>query len=243
MKIIQISDLHICKNTNQSFFSQNSMDSLKKIVDDIKKHQDITLVLITGDISQDGSIESYDNALKLLKEIEKPIYCIPGNHDSIVHMHESFGYSELNILSGDIKINDWEFYYVNTSTPGTDSGFIDPITLSPLKEKLEKTNSNVVIVTHHHLLPIGTPLVDECMVINPENLLKILDENNKVKLVMCGHVHGDYHITRNHYCLETSPATCFQWVKTAKTPQSINSNGYKIFTFHSNNYESECIFL
>ena len=243
MKIIQISDLHICRDKNQHFFSQNSMNSLNKIVNEIKKYQDISFVIITGDISQDGSLESYKNALEILNTISLPIYYIPGNHDDQKIMHELFNKSGISLISESIKLDGWEFHHINTSIPGTDCGFIDANTLTSFKDKLSITNNNIVIVSHHHLLPVGTPLVDECMVVNPDDLLKILDENRKIKLVICGHVHGDYKITRKHYCLESSPATCFQWAKTAKKPQAINSHGYKILTFHSNYYESECIFL
>ncbi|MGK2894509.1 metallophosphoesterase family protein [Klebsiella michiganensis] len=243
MKIIQISDTHICKEKNNVFFSQISMVNLKKITDDIKKHKDISAVLITGDISQDGTIESYINSLELLGNINPPIYCIPGNHDNIENMCEAFSSSNIRIISDAVEIDGWEFHYINTTIPGEDCGLIDDYNLNLIRKKLSETTNNVVIVTHHHILPVGTQLVDECMVLNTDELLKVLDENKSVKLVMCGHVHGDYKITRGHYCMETSPATCFQWIKETKTPHVIHSIGYKVFTFHSNNYESECIFL
>lgn len=244
MKIIQISDLHICERSNQSLYSQISSESLDKVLSEIRDVSDISFIIVTGDISQDGSLDSYKHALRLLESINTPIYCIPGNHDNDKNLHSIFeGSSKVSLMTDFISTDYWDFYYVKTTVPGKDSGTVGADSISNLETQLAKTDKNVAIVTHHHPFPVGTPLVDDCMIFNSDEFITTLDESSKVKLIMCGHVHGDYIITRNHYTLETSPATCFQWMKSSKTTTYINKNGYKIFHFSPNGYKSECIFL
>lgn len=169
---------------------------------------------------------SYENALRSLESVNIPIYCIPDNHDDEKNLSHIFEGSKVSLITDYISTDYWDFHYVK---------------ISNLKTQLAKTDKNVVIKTHHHPFPVRTPLVDNCMIFNSDEFINTLDEKKKVRLVMCGHVHGDYIIARNHSTLETSPATYFQWMKSSKT--TINKNGYKVFCFSPESYKSECIFF
>ena len=97
-KIFVVSDIHVmdsslldspdnaawqedlAKNKKMQDLSIPAFDALVEII--IQEHPD--LVLITGDLTKDGEIESHDYVLKKLTEIEAsdiPVYVIPGNHD------------------------------------------------------------------------------------------------------------------------------------------------------------------
>ena len=97
-KIIVLSDIHVMAASlvdspdnvawqedlaNNKKMQDLSIPLFDTLVDTIlKEHPD--LVLITGDLTKDGEIESHDYVVKKLTEIENagvPVYVIPGNHD------------------------------------------------------------------------------------------------------------------------------------------------------------------
>jgi Icc protein len=83
---------------------------------------------------------------------------------------------------------------------------------------------------HHHPAPFGTPLVDNYLLENREEFWAAI-KNSPVKLIICGHVHGDYSLTINKVRIESAPATCFQFKKGTSILEVDNHIGYKIHRF------------
>src|SRR5688572_2871322 len=88
-RIIQMSDLHLLAEINDTLLNVPTHESVKSLIDLI--WHDSTkpdLIILSGDISQDGSKNSYLHAINLFKKLNLPIYTTPGNHDdNSVLMH------------------------------------------------------------------------------------------------------------------------------------------------------------
>ncbi len=74
MKFIHLSDLHIHSN---AIDNQEVMVTLNHILKKYPGHH----IIITGDITDDGSVKQYEQALALLRPFEGRIFICPGNHD------------------------------------------------------------------------------------------------------------------------------------------------------------------
>ena len=84
MKIVQISDCHLFADRDKIGYNNiNPRLSLKHILTEVHLQQPDVL-LITGDISADGSGQSYQHFYNLLREakIDCRVGIIPGNHDN-----------------------------------------------------------------------------------------------------------------------------------------------------------------
>ena len=177
-KIVVLSDIHVMAaslldspdNTawqedlaNNKKMQDLSIPIFDALVEEIVQEQP-DLVLITGDLTKDGEIESHDYVVKKLTEIENsgiPVYVIPGNHDrgwqegakkyenntssATKYMSESrfrnyytpFGYGEGS------EVHDSSLSYTTEPFPGLtliglDSGqsaFVKTETINWLKEK------------------------------------------------------------------------------------------------------------
>lgn len=92
---------------------------------------------------------------------------------------------------------------------------------------------------HHHPIETKTPLVDNYILRNNDEFWKIVEKYPHVKLVICGHVHGDYHLHHQHIDIEIAPATCLQWKKGAKELDIENKIGYKIYQLNNEGYKAE----
>ncbi|MDP3180861.1 MAG: metallophosphoesterase, partial [Bacteroidota bacterium] len=73
-RFAHITDTHIGGSTGT--------EDLIRTVDDINQQPDIDLVILSGDITEFGSVDELLEAKALLMKLKKPYYILPGNHDS-----------------------------------------------------------------------------------------------------------------------------------------------------------------
>ena len=58
--LVQLSDSHLFAEADGSLLGMNTRDSLQRVIGLVREQQpQIDLVLATGDLSQDGTLESY----------------------------------------------------------------------------------------------------------------------------------------------------------------------------------------
>ena len=83
--ILQITDTHIVAEGELVSGQLETAVPLTRLVDRIAsiRHQigPIDAVIVSGDLSDDGSEESYARFKRLLAPLDLPTYVIPGNHD------------------------------------------------------------------------------------------------------------------------------------------------------------------
>ena len=77
MKIIQISDLHISRHSGELKHNCTPYELLVSVLDNINtSHSDLSGLVITGDLSNDYTPESYQNIRSLLNS-DLIIYVVP----------------------------------------------------------------------------------------------------------------------------------------------------------------------
>ena len=57
-------------------------DDLRRTVTDLNGLVDVDFVILSGDVTEFGSDEELLLAKQILDSLEKPLYIVPGNHDS-----------------------------------------------------------------------------------------------------------------------------------------------------------------
>jgi 3',5'-cyclic-AMP phosphodiesterase len=91
MLIAQISDIHVCA---EGLLYKGVADSNRALLDAIEHLHGLDrrpdLVLITGDLVDEGRPEEYAAALKRLARLSVPYLVIPGNHDCRDHLLAAF---------------------------------------------------------------------------------------------------------------------------------------------------------
>jgi hypothetical protein len=74
LRFALITDTHIGKPGNDA--------GLATIVADINRNPRLAFIVITGDVSDFGTTPQLQQARALLDKLNKPYYCLPGNHDT-----------------------------------------------------------------------------------------------------------------------------------------------------------------
>src|SRR5690606_25481254 len=73
-KFAQVTDTHVGGATGA--------EDLRRTVLDINQQADIDFVILSGDVTEFGSDEEIRLAKQILDSLQKPLYVVPGNHDS-----------------------------------------------------------------------------------------------------------------------------------------------------------------
>jgi len=242
-KIIQLTDSHLFVSKDEKFLDINPYLNLKQILSKVK-NENPDYIIVTGDISHDGSKQSYQYFSDIIKELKINTYWYPGNHDNQKNMNDIFSSNKYLIHKKDFILGNWKFIYVETNIKNKDYGHISDNEIKILDNKIGNTKNNIVLLMHHHPVSVQTPLVDRFIIDNGSVFLDKIKTLKQIKLIICGHVHGDYSVkTTDHLLIECGPATSFQWKKKTKTVKTINCPGYKIYYFNNDNFFSRGEFL
>lgn len=239
IKIIQISDTHLFKK-EQLLFGVNTNLALNKVMNYIQNDsRDAYAIFLTGDLSQDETIESYEIIADLLEPLGKPIFWIPGNHDSVTKMHSVFD-KKTNFFRQNILLTPfWDFIFLDTQFNGKDSGYLSDKELYLIHSELNKNRTKpIALIMHHHPIKVKTPLIDNYILEN-KNIFFQTIYSSKTNLIICGHVHNDYSLKHNEIHIETCPATCFQFKKGTIHLEIEKKIGYKVYFFSKDNYVAE----
>ena len=232
---LHLSDFHLVQDETSLSRAFNAKYILKNTVDKIlgKKEDfgNLDGVIITGDISDDGSTASYSDAYDILKELNLPLLAIPGNHDLRQPMMSYFA-KDIDIQSSEFF--DWIYETSDTVVIGLDTlvegqnyGMLRSKSLNLLFKNLSQpSEKNIILAIHHPPINTGIPFMDEIGLKNSSELAECLDAADQPIRILCGHVHGIYQGTLGIHSVVTAPSTCtrFSFNRRVNAPK-----GFKLF--------------
>ncbi|HEY0210844.1 metallophosphoesterase [Acerihabitans sp.] len=245
MKIIQLTDCHLCSTSDATLHGYNTYNGLTAVIDFIIGKHDVgcEALIVTGDISDDGSLASYRLALQQMKRLNLPIYAFGGNHDNPVNLAEIFDADKSVGNIDDLAGDDWRFIYVDTVLENQDSGLLSAAAKQSLTNRILACGGhNIALLMHHHPVAAGIPLVDDCMLLNGGEMTEICQRYADVKALCCGHAHTDYSERQNNCLISLCPATSFQWQSGARTILTQDKRGFKVLDF-SETFTSTTFFI
>lgn len=216
-RLLQISDLHIAAPGTLVSGRLDTVGQLRAAIDTIGARLaaigPLDAVLVTGDISDDGSAESYDLARTQLARLGLPLLVIPGNHDCRDALRNAFG--DLATLPPTGLI-DWRFDIGGTTVIGLDTlvegqggGRLRPESLSFLSDALDASEGRpVLLALHHPPLRTGIRFMDAIGLENSDALAAVLERRTAPVRIVAGHVHGVHHGALGPHTVVTAPSTC-----------------------------------
>ncbi len=212
LRILQITDCHLGRNSDETLLGMRTFETLVDVLQKARNEGSrFDLVLATGDISNDGTPESYDRFLKAVRKHlpHTPIAWLEGNHDCPSAMREI---QQTPPLSDMVTIGAWRLILLNSRVPFEERGELPDAELARLETLLEADpKSPTMIFLHHQLVPVGSAWIDQYVVSNAHELFAITDRFKNIKAMSWGHVHQDFHTMRNGVDLIATPSTCVQF--------------------------------
>ena len=209
---IHLTDSHLLDGRDDTLKGFNTLDSFSATLDEsLRCHPEADFILLTGDISQHGSRESYQLLEAVLNKYKLPVYAVPGNHDTphlLSQVIPSTPAADLNI----IKLGNVSLVLINSQVSGEHSGNVGPEQLRQLDTHLANSNSELdIIAIHHPPVSINSEWLDELGLRNRNKLMDILGSHTGNTMLLCGHIHQELDQQVGNVRIMATPSTCFQF--------------------------------
>jgi 3',5'-cyclic-AMP phosphodiesterase len=217
--VAQITDTHLFADRDRALYDVPTAESFQAVLGCLQQlDPQPDLLLLTGDLSQDMTPESYQNLCDFLKPLAIPAYWLPGNHDDLVVMERVLD-GGLMLPQKSVSLGNWHFLLLNSVIDGQEEGYLSSESLVWLEDELQRNGSKSVVVALHHPPLAITPKWEDSMLQNPTDLFAILDRFPQVKLVLFGHIHQAFEHQREGVFYLGTPSTCKQF---DDLPQSLD---------------------
>ena len=204
--IVQISDCHLPADDQQEYRGIKPYEKLQALLYKVEQLKP-DLLLATGDLSEDGSIESYQALKQFFEPFDIPILTLPGNHDDAELLAGTFPGSPVDRVEVS-EYGPWQIIRMNSCLPGKPEGRLGEPMLKELDKILgDSTQRSRLIALHHQPLPMACPWIDRFPLLEPEAFLHLVDQYPQVKTVVWGHVHQVYEVDRNGTTMLGGPSS------------------------------------
>ena len=214
MLIAQISDTHIRDHLGMFGELVDTSETLKKAVqllNSLEPQPDV--VLVTGDLTDDGTKEQYSLLLEMLSSLNAPLLPLPGNHDERSEFLNAFS----STLPDEIPENHCSYVIDNfpvrlialdTSLPGQHDALFSEDHELWLSTVLSKEKDKpTLIFTHFPPFETGINFMDLSGLKSADRLEKIIRNNPQVKLVVSGHLHRSIQTSFASTMISVCPST------------------------------------
>ncbi|WP_341476681.1 phosphodiesterase [Pelagivirga sediminicola] len=243
--MLQISDLHIAREGQLVSDRLDTAASLERLVTRIAEIlpaiEPLDAILISGDLSDDGSAESYRLLRQSLARLDVPLFAIPGNHDLREPMRAAFaaeGYlPSLGGLHWARQLGDIELIGLDTLVEGQGGGALDAAALDFLEHALEASGERpVLLALHHPPFASGIAFMDRIGLSGIDGLEKILARSPSEIRIICGHIHSTMVATVAGRVALSAPSPCssfaFDRRPDAPVGYHISEDGMLLHTWH-----------
>jgi Icc protein len=157
------------------------------------------LVVLPGDIADDGSVTAYERVLETVAQLGAPILATPGNHDLPGPLAEVLGH-----LQG-CDVDGWRIVTVDSHLPETVHGRVDLDVVAAVLGDDDGTPT--VLVIHHP--PITLSSHRWFQLDGAAGLVSLLSSRNDVRIVVSGHLHAAFCVQLAHVTYLGCPSTLY----------------------------------
>ncbi|MBF0621119.1 MAG: phosphodiesterase [Magnetococcales bacterium] len=219
VRLIQISDCHLFSDPKGQALQHVTLKSLNQVVDTVRiNNPRPRMIVVTGDLSEDGSADSYLHLNSALIPMGVPVYAMPGNHDNTRVMREKLRGAPVRWVRS-VSASNWNMVFLDSKDADQDScGLLSDNELSALETALkERVNQPAIIFLHHHPVEIDSPWLDKIKLANSDALFDVIDRYPQVKAVVFGHIHQEHDSKRGSVRLLGTPSTSNQFASEGET--------------------------
>jgi len=214
-RVVQITDSHLFRDPGAALLRLNTQDSFERVVELVARRETrIDVILATGDIAQDASLEAYVRFVAAMELLPAPFYWIPGNHDRrrIMQKVSADREASVNLL----RFGNWQIIMLDSTIVGETHGRLDAAEIAHLEACLQMAESDdaidhTLVCLHHNPIPGNAQWMDGIGLHDPHEFLAVIERYPSVRGVVYGHIHQEMDLLRNGVRYFCTPSTCIQF--------------------------------
>ncbi len=186
---------------------------------------DTDFILHTGDVCADPFAENYQCARDLFRQIEQPLYLLPGNHDSADLMVDILHDGEALTVLRDAHLQVQGHHLLTLDTNGDGDAHAPALREGQIEWFAERLkligDQRAIVAAHHPLIETGVRWLDETMrVQNGERIQSILQAYSaNIAGVFHGHIHQPTNTLSEGVLYVSCPST---WFNLAAYPGALD---------------------
>ena len=215
--LAQVTDMHVKAGGKLSYRVVDTERSLERCVAQLSGLPQVPdAVLFTGDLTDFGRPEEYDNLARILAPLPMPMYLMAGNHDDPQVMRDKFAshaYLRQRTDKLDYVIDEFPVRIValDSTIPHKSPGELTAGQLRWLDETLAAMPAKPTIVAlHHPPFRTGIGHMDQQPLLNPAALEAVIVRHSQVERVIAGHLHRPIVARFGGTIASTSPSPSHQ---------------------------------
>ncbi|MCD5996162.1 phosphodiesterase [Pseudomonas sp. CDFA 602] len=214
MLIAHLSDLHIRPNgvLYQGLVDSNAMcRQAIAHLNAIRPRPDV--VVITGDVVDEGLPAEYEMASALLADIEQPLLMIPGNHDDRTRFRAAFAQAGQEHGDGPLHfiasgLGPVRIIGLDITVPGEHHGDMTEAAQTWLDAALaQEPMRPTLIMLHQPPFLSGIPYIDLYACHHADRLVQVVERYPAIERIVCGHIHRSMQLRFGGSLLCTAPST------------------------------------
>lgn len=211
LRVLHLSDTHLYGDDSRHYGVVDTADHLARVLDRFAD-EPFELVVCSGDLSEDGTVASYERLLSLVEPWARErgartLYAM-GNHDQRAGFREVLGAGQsgedLRVLAADpgadpaaspiastTTVAGWRTIVLDTSVPGAGYGEFGAAQAAFLAEALTVPAAHgTVVVMHHPPVAAQTELL-QALALDDDSAARLWDaiSGTDVRAVLAGHYH------------------------------------------------------
>ena len=221
--LVQLSDTHIKAPGRLAYGRVDTSEFLERAVAQVLRlKQPPDAVVVTGDLTDFGRSEEYQQLRSLLRPLRCPVYLLPGNHDDRAAMRQAFpehehlqpgsGRSETDFMQYAVDLGGCRLVTVDTVVERASHGEVCARRIQWLDQCLNQSPDVATIVAMHHP-PFRTfigHMDDIGLLRGGEELRAVIQRHPQVERVICGHLHRSIQARWANTIAMTAPSTAHQ---------------------------------
>lgn len=206
-RVLHLSDTHISR-TGPDEDGVDGLTALQGLLHDVRRVPDLDLVVVSGDIADDGSKEGCDAVRSTVGAFAADrgiphVYCT-GNHDRREGFAAALGSGHLGpdgssigrpadldgVIAAVSEVDGLRVITLDSLVPGKTHGVLGRTQLDWLAAELETPApaGSIVILHHPPIFVDAIPYQKAAVLQEPEELGRVL-AGTDVQAVLCGHMH------------------------------------------------------
>ena len=199
MKFVQLTDPHFVPGDGR-LYGLSPRDRLRPAIADINaNHGDAAFVIVTGDLTDDGSEGAYRTLREVLEELTVPFHLVLGNHDRRDGFRAVFPEVPTDadgFVQYALDIGERSFIVLDTLEEGRGEGTLCARRLAWLDAALAaRPGRPVYVFLHHPPLPVGLGGMDRIRLVQSDALADVLARHDEPRHLFFGHLHRPVHGT------------------------------------------------
>jgi Icc protein len=195
--VLQVSDTHLRAKAHTPI--DKDPDAALRASIDAAREIPVDLVLLTGDLADDGSLAALGRVRDLVAVLAAPVLAVAGNHDELGNVHTVFGTDDV------AEVGSWRVLTVETVVPGHEHGSVD---VEQLTRRLDRLDDRPTLIALHHP-PLSRSTHPWFQLIGAEPMLAALRGLPYVRAVVSGHLHEAFDRRSGDLELWGGPSTYY----------------------------------